>query len=87
MSNAIKFTRSGVIQIIIEKISNYEIRAQVKDSGIGIKTEDEPKIFKLFSSIKNQENGINVEGIGLGLVISKLIVEKFDGQINFKSTY
>ena len=59
----------------------------VKDSGIGIKNKNKPKLFKLFGSIKNEQKKINTNGIGLGLVISKMIVEKFDGSIFFESQY
>ena len=44
-------------------------------------------MFQLFSSIKDEKSGINVGGIGLGLVISKMIVNKFNGDIDFESTY
>lgn len=43
----------------------------VKDNGIGIKKEDQGKIFRLFGSIKDKANNINTDGIGIGLVISK----------------
>lgn len=51
----------------------------VIDSGIGIKKRDKGKIFRLFGCIKDENNHINTKGIGLGLVISKMIVNKFDG--------
>ena len=41
----------------------------------------------MFGSIKNEKRQINTNGIGLGLVICKLIVNKFDGQISFESKY
>jgi signal transduction histidine kinase len=44
-------------------------------------------MFKMFGTIKDTKRGINTKGIGLGLVISKLIVEKFNGEINFFSKY
>lgn len=44
-------------------------------------------MFKLFSSIKDEKNKVNVGGIGLGLVISKMIVNKFCGEIDFTSVY
>ena len=102
-SNALKFTgRDGKITIMIEKFEssmmqpkNYadnlvfpaNLRLTVIDTGTGIKDEDQPKIFKLFSSIKDEKKKLNVGGIGLGLVISKMIVEKFNGHIDFISKY
>ena len=41
----------------------------------------------LFQSLKDDKKQVNTQGIGLGLVISKLIVEKFGGEINFLSDY
>jgi K+-sensing histidine kinase KdpD len=46
----------------------------VTDSGIGIKKKKQDKIFKMFGSIKDDKKKINTNGIGLGLVISELIV-------------
>ena len=63
------------------------VRVSVTDSGIGIRDEDKPKLFKMFGSIKDEEKKLNLKGIGLGLVISKLIVEKFDGYIDFFSEF
>ena len=59
------------------------------DNGIGIKKDNQDKLFKLFGSIKDNKKKLNTNGIGLGLVISKLIVEKFGGYIDFisKLTY
>ena len=59
----------------------------VIDTGVGIKNEDQGKLFKLFSSIKDEKRKINMNGIGLGLVISKMIVIKFNGSIDFISKY
>lgn len=56
----------------------------VKDTGIGISKQDQKKLFRLFGYVSNQE-GVNVNGIGLGLVISKKIVEQFGGRITMKS--
>lgn len=46
------------------------LKIDVKDTGIGIKNEDKPKLFKMFGSIKDEKKKINTKGIGLGLVIS-----------------
>ena len=92
-SNALKFTdRCGHININIEKVRNSETNQEmlliwVKDSGMGIKKKNQNKLFKLFSSLRDLKKNINTEGIGLGLVISKLIVSKFNGNIDFFSKY
>ena len=63
------------------------LRISVVDSGCGIKKKDHKKIFKMFGSIKDDKQKINTKGIGLGLVISKLIVKKFNGIIDFISKW
>jgi len=84
-SNAIKFTdRNGNISILIDKKTPLDedykdfkhgaLVVSVIDDGIGIETENQSKLFKLFGSIKDEKKKINTQGIGLGLVISKLIV-------------
>jgi K+-sensing histidine kinase KdpD len=88
-SNAVKFTdRNGTVMILVEKIHKLPkdiLVVSVVDTGMGIKMKDQDKLFKLFGSIKNQKKNINTQGIGLGLVISKIIVEKFNGKIDFIS--
>ena len=59
----------------------------VIDSGIGIREKDQKKLFQLFGSIKDEKLKINTQGIGLGLVICKMIVEKFNGKIDFISEF
>ena len=60
------------------------MKISVIDTGIGIAKEDHQKLFKLFGFVKDK-NQLNINGIGLGLVISKSICEKFDGVITFES--
>jgi signal transduction histidine kinase len=71
---------------IEEKDGKKFLKIEVKDTGIGIKTEDQDKLFKLFGFLQGTEK-LNKNGIGLGLVIAKNIVEKFGGKINFESIY
>jgi two-component system, NarL family, sensor histidine kinase BarA len=91
MSNALKFTdRNGKILLLVERIERQSqafMRISVVDSGIGIKKEDQSRLFNMFGSIKDEGKKINVHGVGLGLVICKLIVNKFDGYIDFISKY
>jgi two-component system sensor histidine kinase BarA len=53
---------------------------------MGIKREDKSKLFKLFGFVESTED-MNTRGIGLGLVISKKIVDNFEGNIGFKSQW
>lgn len=88
LSNAIKFTDSGgSIQIEAKKENENMVKVYVRDSGIGIHKKDKPKLFKMFGSIKDSKSKFNTKGIGLGLVISKMIVQKFGGCIQFKSKH
>ena len=63
------------------------IQIILADNGTGIKDEDKNKLFKLFGSIKDEHNKVNLQGIGLGLVISKVIIQKFGGQIDYMSRF
>ena len=73
LSNAVKFTTEGTISIITEKKDNQVI-VSVKDTGSGIDPEILPRLFSKFSAK-------SFEGTGLGLFISKNIVEAHGGKI------
>jgi PAS domain S-box-containing protein len=79
--NAIKFTEAGGVAIIVEPGEREnEICFQVRDSGIGLKNEDQARVFLDFE----QADGSSTRkfgGTGLGLAISKRIVERMDGRI------
>ena len=60
--------------------------ANIKDTGIGIKKEDQVKLFNLFSKVDSSKN-LNRTGIGLGLTICKKIVEFYGGSINLEKDY
>ena len=61
------------------------LKTEVKDTGIGIKPEDMVKLFRFFGTISKSKD-INRGGMGLGLTISKLIVNKLGGEISLEST-
>ena len=86
VSNALKFTFNGGVTIKVYQKDN-KVVVEVIDTGIGIQEHELPNLFKLFGSIKFGNNSINKNGIGLGLVIAKMIVEKFDGEIKVYSEY
>ena len=80
LSNAVKFTPEGIISIVVEKNKREEehgkqIVVSIKDTGAGIDPEIFPKLFGKF--VTKSEAG----GIGLGLFISKSIVEAHGGKI------
>ena len=52
----------------------------VMDSGVGIKVEDQMKLFKLFGTIQSTRQ-LNTQGVGLGLSITKMICEEFGGGV------
>ena len=70
--------------IYLERSSHGLLQVEVKDTGTGISVQDQGKLFKLFGFLSSTQH-INTKGIGLGLYISKMIVEKFGGNIGLKS--
>ena len=60
------------------------IQIAVQDSGVGISEDDQKKLFKLFGFLSHNQR-MNTKGVGLGLVIGKMITEKFDGAIALDS--
>jgi len=74
LANAVKFTNEGVIRIAAEK-NNGEILVSIKDTGTGVDPEILPRLFTKF--VTKPETG----GTGLGLFISKSIVEAHGGRI------
>lgn len=79
VSNAIKYTPGGSVEFGYE-VSNFQIHFFVKDTGIGIASENLDHIFDRFVQAYMETNRI-FEGTGLGLSIAKAFVEMLDGQI------
>ncbi|GIN63417.1 two-component sensor histidine kinase [Robertmurraya siralis] len=82
LDNAIKFSEAGTEIHILVIIKDESLFCSISDQGIGIKEEDLPFIAESFYKINN-----NIVGAGLGLAISRKIVEKHGGTIIFKSNY
>ncbi|MBI4343929.1 MAG: response regulator [Candidatus Omnitrophica bacterium] len=80
-SNAIKFTTGpGRVVIRVQEQEN-DILVTVEDTGIGIAPEDLPKLFEKFQQFKRVPGFAGSRGTGLGLVISKRLVELHGGRI------
>jgi PAS domain S-box-containing protein len=86
VNNAIKFTETGSIKITTSRGDNNIITA-VKDTGDGIKQEDVPRLFQEFEQLVTKDNYRKTGGTGLGLVISKKIIENHGGRIWAESEY
>lgn len=85
ISNAIKFTPSqGVITVEASREDNQEVRVCVQDTGIGIPPEELSKVFDKFYQIRSSAK-TDVRGTGIGLTISKEIVELHGGRIWIES--
>ena len=88
--NAIKFTDSGEVSIIGRQIAQHNrvvtLQFEVHDTGIGIKQEHLDKLFQPFSQ---GDTTIQAKygGTGLGLVITKILIEAMKGSISVKSEY
>ncbi|VBB44315.1 conserved hypothetical protein [uncultured Paludibacter sp.] len=87
ISNAIKFTKSGSINISSLITENNILQVSVKDSGVGIKPEDKKKIFDEFERVGSTEDKTRIEGYGLGLAITYKLVKLLGGDINVESEY
>ncbi len=88
VGNGVKFTNTGFVDISIESVNISEtkgnISISVEDSGIGIKEEQQKKIFDDFVQ-QDIHNNKHYEGTGLGLGITKKLVELMNGTINLQS--
>ncbi|POG06102.1 hybrid sensor histidine kinase/response regulator [Pseudomonas putida] len=89
VSNAIKFTREGTIVVRAmledEQDDSAQLRISVQDTGIGLSPQDVRTLFQAFSQADNslaRQPG----GTGLGLVISKRLIEQMGGEIGVDST-
>jgi signal transduction histidine kinase/DNA-binding response OmpR family regulator len=90
LGNSVKYTENGFIKFSAscEPLSVVSLRLTfvVEDSGIGIKPEDMPKLFREFIRLDVKRN-IKVEGTGLGLPIANFLCEAMDGGIKVTSEY
>jgi two-component system sensor histidine kinase BarA len=88
VSNAIKFTREGTIvaraMVEDENEDSAQLRISVQDTGIGLSSQDVRALFQAFSQADNSLSR-QPGGTGLGLVISKRLIEQMGGEIGVDS--
>jgi len=84
ISNAIKYTPTGGSISVLLTLADKQVTLRVKDNGIGISSEDVPKIFSEFFRTK-EAKVLDPDGSGLGLPFVKKIVESLGGTIRVES--
>ncbi|WP_020681247.1 PAS domain-containing sensor histidine kinase [Marinobacterium rhizophilum] len=86
LSNAIKYNHSdgsGTVEVGCDLVSEDRIRLHVRDNGCGISTEHQEKLFTPFNRLGQE--GSATEGTGIGLVITRKLVEMMNGSIGVYS--
>lgn len=83
ISNAVKYTDKGSVLVKLSQPSKSKVRFEVIDTGPGITSREQDKLFKKFYRAESSIG--KTIGTGLGLYISKLLVEKFGGKIGLES--
>ncbi len=86
LSNAVKFTHTGEVGLYISQVGQGKVQFKVRDTGIGLTKEQQEKLFRSFS----QADGSTTRqygGTGLGLTISKQLVDLMNGDIWVQSIY
>lgn len=89
LSNAIKYTAQGSVRVRVKGLiaeDRIRLHYEVEDTGIGIKEEDMPKLFASFERIEESRNR-NIQGTGLGMTISKHLLELMDSKLDVQSEY
>jgi signal transduction histidine kinase/FixJ family two-component response regulator len=94
LSNAIKYTPSGTVDLLVDfktlpaekSDKRIELVIIVADTGIGIRSDDRDKLFQSFERIDLERNR-SIEGTGLGLNLTKKLVEMMNGRVLVKSVY
>jgi CheY-like chemotaxis protein len=85
LSNAIKYNREhGSVEVVCSESSPERIRITIKDSGVGLSPDKLAQLFQPFNRL-GQEAG-SEEGTGIGLVVTKQLIELMGGSIGVKSS-
>ena len=89
LTNSVKYTEVGKIRLILTHESDGttdRLKFKISDTGFGIKKDDYDKMFEKFSRLDMATTN-EIEGTGLGLVITKRYVDLMGGTISFESEY
>ena len=92
LTNAVKYTEKGSVTFSVgyEKLKDEPdqimLKVSVRDTGIGIKAEDMPRLFSEFERIEEKRNR-NIEGTGLGMSITRHLLELMGSELKVESVY
>jgi len=89
LSNAVKYTKEGCITFTVMGVysqDEFMLHLSVEDTGMGIKPEDQERLFRSFQRLEEHKNRY-IEGTGLGLNITKGLTEMMGGSIEVSSEY
>ena len=88
VGNAVKFTEHGGVTVVVRTLpapaGQVGFRVEVRDTGIGIAPEDQPRLFTAFTQV-DASTTKNYSGTGLGLAISRQLTELMGGKIGIES--
>jgi signal transduction histidine kinase len=85
VSNAIRYTESGTINIVCRKVDDEKWAIAVSDTGIGITLEDQARIFEPYFRVSSSDRPYLPDSTGLGLAIVLQLVKLLQGEINLVS--
>lgn len=89
LNNAVKYTEHGSVTLSVtgeKKEQKVLLHFEVKDTGVGIKEEDKPKLFEEFQRIEESRHR-NIEGTGLGMSITLQLLKLMGSHLEVTSTY
>ncbi|MDR1728454.1 MAG: response regulator [Acidobacteriota bacterium] len=89
LNNAVKYTPEGEVEFLLERAGGAggdTLLVTVRDTGVGIRQEDLPKVFEKFERFDSRKNS-GVTGTGLGLAITRALVRMMGGEIAVASEY
>ncbi|NDC38795.1 MAG: response regulator, partial [Proteobacteria bacterium] len=82
VSNALKYTKFGAVTVILRRALNQSVEISVADTGVGMSEDQVARLFEPFTRFQ----GAEIEGVGLGLSIVKMLTEQHGGVIDVSST-
>ena len=90
LTNAVKYTQEGRVDLYVsvqkKDDDNVSVAFRVKDTGIGIKKEDQEKLFESFTRLEETRNR-NIEGTGLGMAIVTRLLDMMGSKLSMESEY